>query len=314
MRDIKNAKIAVVGIGGVGGYLGAMLAANLPNVTLVARGARLTAIRENGLTLHSDRQGEVLARPAAVVTTAELEEQDYIFVCVKNYSLAATCAEIAHAVGDDTVIIPVMNGVDPGERVRAALPSATVIDSLIYVVAFANADYSITQQGKFDKIYIGKTNATETEKEHLAVVDAILSAGNIDHSIADDIEAAIWKKYILNCAYNVATAYYNLPIGALRSDKALAAEYEALVREAYAVSQAKGIHITPAEADKIINRFYTGYADDATSSLMRDVAAGKRAELDTFSGYIVREAEKYGIAAPVSQKMYAGLKEKAVTD
>lgn len=310
MIFMNKAKIAVVGVGGVGGYLGAKLIKNLDNVTLVARNARKTALEERSLILHSERDGEIAARPQNIVSSSELTAQDYIFICVKNYSLEKVCTEIAPAVTKDTVIIPVMNGVNPGDRIRKILPQATVIDALIYIVAFANPDFSITQQGDFAKIYIGKNDATAKEKTCIKNVADILERAEVDYGAASDITAAIWKKYILNCAFNVATAYYNLPIGDLRRDSKKAHEYEALINEAYSVAQAKNINISTAEIAKIIDRFYNEYADNATSSLMRDVAKKLPAEIETFSGYIVSEAKKYNLSVPVSTKMYHGLLAK----
>ena len=111
----EDKKIAVIGIGGVGGYIAAMLAKAYPHVTMVARGARRESIRKNGLVLHSDYKGEIVARPEQVVPAREMGQQDYIFICVKNYSLEDVCESIRDMVTEDTVIIPVMNGVDPGE-------------------------------------------------------------------------------------------------------------------------------------------------------------------------------------------------------
>ena len=119
----------------------------------------------------------------------------------------------------------------------------------------------------------------------------------------------IWRKYILNCAYNVATAYYDNTIGELRSDPRKAAEYEALVNEAWQVALAKGVAVTQEHVDAIIHRFYKELAGNATSSLQRDIRAGRTAETETFSGYIVHEGKKLGLDLPVSSKMYDGLKK-----
>ena len=307
---LTDKKIAVVGIGGVGGYMAGMLAKHYPHVTLAARGKRKESLQNHGLVLHSDYNGEITAFPEKIVTVEDLEEQDYIFVCVKNYSLEEVCQSIAHAVTDHTVIVPVMNGTDPGDRIRNILHKGTVVDSLIYIVAFANTDYSITQQGKFANLYIGIKNADALQAQAVSEVSDILTGAGIDHKCAPDIEQAIWRKYILNCAYNVATAAYDNTIGELRADPEKTAEYEALVQEAYQIALAKQVDIRPKHIEIIIDKFHNDYADDATSSLQRDIRAGLQAELDTFSGYIVREAEKYGISVPVSRKMYEILKEK----
>lgn len=305
----KDKKIAVAGVGGVGGYLSAMLARAYPHVTVVARGERGESIREQGIRLHSDHKGEIISRPERVVASArELESQDYIFICVKNYSLEEVCREIRGAVREDTVVIPVMNGADVGERVRKLLGKGKVIESVIYIVAFANPDYSVTQQGDFASMRIGTMRKEDLEEVKSA--SDLLKGADIDHKVSQDIERDIWKKYILNCAYNVETAYYDNTIGELRSDPAKAKEYEQLVYEACRIAVAYGVSIRPEDADGIIRRFYEEIADNATSSLQRDVRAGKKAEIDTFSGYLAREGRRLGIDVPVTEKMYEGLKEK----
>lgn len=308
-KGIGEKKIAVVGVGGVGGYLAGMLIPAFPHVTLVARGARGESIARNGLVLHSDYHGERCVRPEQVVSNAEqLPPQDYIFLCVKNYSLEQAVEEMKGAVTDDTVIIPVMNGVDVGERTRRLLGKGIVVDSLIYIVSFAGEDYSIYHQGKFADVRIGIMNANEREKRAVSEVAEILSRADVDYEVAEDIEREIWRKYILNCAFNVATAAYDNTIGELRDDAKKAEEYKRLVWEAYAVARVKGVHVTEEHAQIIEDRFYK-YADDATSSLQRDIRAGKASEVDVFSGYLVKEAHRLGVDVPVSEKMYGLLSQ-----
>lgn len=321
-NTLTDKRVAVVGVGGVGGYLAGMLGQVCPHLTLAARGGRKESLQRNGLILHSDYKGELTAVPEQVVETKDLKKQDFIFICVKNYSLEEVCRELAPAVTDETVIIPVMNGVNPGERVRSYLGRGTVVDSLIYIVAFANEDYSITQQGDFARLCIGIKDAAVPQENEAAVYQkkaapqekaaetaALLTVADIDCEVAADIEVEIWRKYILNCAYNVETAFYDNTIGQLRRDEKKAKEYEALVNEAYQVGLAKGVAIRQEHIDAIIHRFYYELADDATSSLQRDIRAGRRSEVDVFGGYIVREAERHGIPVPVSLKMYEKLRE-----
>ncbi len=307
-----NKKIAVVGIGGVGGFLaGAIGSVYEDQLTLVARGDRQKSLKERGLVLHSDLRGEICVHPHSVVTAQELEEQDLIFLCVKNYSLEEACEQIRHAVGENTIVIPVMNGVDPGERARAALGRGIVVDSLIYIVAFIGDDGGIVHQGDFARLRIGIRNADADAQEAVAQVSDILTAAGVEHLVADDIELEIWRKYILNCAYNVATAAYDNNIGQLRADPVKSKEFEDLVTEAYEVAKAKGVAVRPEHRDEFFDRFHYTYRDDATSSLQRDLNAGRRAEIETFSGYLVREAARLGVAAPVSEKMYGLLRQRA---
>lgn len=304
-------KITVVGIGGVGGYIGALLADAYPQVTFVARGKRKDAIETNGLTLHSEYRGERRVHPMrTVVSAAGLPVQDYIFICVKNYSLEEACKSLHGCISPDTVIVPVMNGADPGPRTRGLLSSGIVVDSLIYIIAFAAEDHSIVQQGGFANLYVGVQDAAPGEARAASDVADLLDNAGIDCKTSPDIQTEIWKKYILNCAYNVETAFYNNTIGELRKAPVKAAQYEALTDEAFRVALAKGVRVTEEHKNAIIHRFYHELAEDATSSLQRDVAAGHRTELETFSGYIVREARRLHVDTPVSNAMYEGLKEK----
>ena len=308
----EEKRIAVIGIGGVGGYVAGMLAKAYPHVTMVARGARAESIRENGLVLHSDYKGEIIARPERVVTVRDMGQQDYIFICVKNYSLAEVCESIRDMVTDDTVIIPVMNGVDPGENIRALIGKGTVVDALIYTVAFANEDFSISQQDTFTWLCIGIKNADEKQREKAADVAKLLKGADIDYKDEGDIEVEIWRKYILNCAFNVMTAFYDNTIGELRSDQVKAQQYESLVWEAASVGRARGVALTDEHINEVIHKFRHVHADNATSSLQRDYRiCKKQTELETFSGYIVKEAKRLGVEIPLSEKMYQGLKEIA---
>ena len=309
---IKDKKIAVIGIGGVGGYVAGMLAKAYPHVTMVARGARGESIRENGLVLHSDYKGEIVAKPERVVPVREMGQQDYIFICVKNYSLEDVCEKIRDMVTDDTVIIPVMNGVDPGEKIRSLIGRGTVVDSLIYTVAFANADFSISQQDTFTWLCIGIKNADQGQQEKVTQVAEILKGADIDYKDDGDIEVEIWRKYILNCAFNVMTAFYDNTIGELRRDTVKAQQYETLVWEAASVGRAKGVALTDEHIQEVIHKFRHVHADNATSSLQRDFQiCKKQTELETFSGYIVQEAKRLGVSIPISEEMYQGLKAKA---
>ena len=145
-------RIAVIGIGGIGGYIGGLLADKYDDVTFVARGKRKETLERDGLILHSEYRGERVIKPVRVVESSlELDKMDYIFICVKNYSLKDVCKDLTNCVKEGTVIVPVMNGVDPGDKTREYLKEygisgATVMDSLIYIVSFIGEDGSIIQQ------------------------------------------------------------------------------------------------------------------------------------------------------------------------
>ena len=143
-------------------------------------------------------------------------------------------------------------------------------------------------------------------------VAEILKGADIDYKDNGDIEVEIWRKYILNCAFNVMTAFYDNTIGELRRDPVKAQQYETLVWEADSVGRANGVSKTDQHIQEVIHKFRHVHADNATSSLQRDFQiCKKQTELETFSGYIVQEAKRLGVSIPLSEEMYQGLKAKA---
>lgn len=313
--DFNSKKIGIVGIGGIGGYVGALLADKYSDVTFVVRGARKELIEKNGLKLTADYTSSRTVKPAHVVGSADqLKDMDYIFICVKNYSLEQVCGLLRNAVKEGTVIVPIMNGVNPGDRVREYLErdgvkGATVMDSLIYIVSFIGEDGSIIQQGDYANMYIGIKGVDGTKSEAVVNTAKLLDDAGMDCEAAVDIEREIWKKYMLNAAFNVETARYNNTIGQLREDPYKANQYETLVREAYMVAKAKNVDVNENDVDEIIDKFYHRHNYDATSSLQRDVVAHRTTELDTFCGYLVKEGERLGLELPVTNEMYAALVE-----
>lgn len=322
-----SGKIAVIGIGGVGGYIGSLLANYYDNVTFVARGDRARKLDKEGLTLYSDNNGIYNVKPRVVDDVAKLEPQDFIFICVKNYSLDNVCKQLlksnCNAIKEGTVIIPIMNGVDPANRIRSYFKdnNVCILDSLIYIVSFISKDGNITQQGNIANMKIGYASLDKISKSNsdkyeyiysvLLAVNKLLCDASIECEIANDIEAQIWKKYILNCAFNVEMTAYNLPIGPLREDKNKALQYEKLLKEAINVAIAKGIAINNDVEKGFIDDFYNKYQSDATSSLLRDYRNNnENNELDTFCGYILREGKKYNVDMNTMEYMYSLIKDK----
>lgn len=219
---MNEKKICVVGLGGVGGYIGCMLAKHFDNVYFFARGKRLEAIREKGLKLYSEAHGEMIVHPKmASNNSKEMGVMDYIFLCVKNFSLEQVCAEISPMIGENTVIIPLLNGVGVSDKIRGLIDKGSIIDSLIYIVSGADKDFTIHHSSSYCNVHIGCGMNNKCDESILLDIKDILDESNITCIIEKDIEAAIWKKYILNCGFNVITAYYNATISDIKKMKLL---------------------------------------------------------------------------------------------
>lgn len=295
-------KIMITGIGGVGGYIASVLCANYSDVTLIARNKRKDALIANGLVVHSDFFGDHVAHPAVTDTPADAGIQDIIFVCVKTYSLAEALEALRPCVDDHTIIVLVLNGVDHLAIAKTVFPQGRFVDTCIYITSAYNEDYSISQYGKFTRLYIGSIDVAATE-----IAYDILNHEGITVRKAKDITKEVWNKYILNCAYNVITAYYECTIGEALDRPNGKEEFRRLIEEAYAIGKAIGVQLDDDLVESVYNRILNQGDKHVTSSLARDIMHGHQSELETFSGYLVRAAAKYNISIPFSAHCYHSL-------
>jgi len=306
-------KIMVVGVGGVGGVLAANLVKKYgESVSLIARGPRRESLRQNGLTLHSDLYGEFTVQPACIEEDPALcGVQDLILICVKNGGLQKVCQQISPVVGEHTAVMAVMNGVSAGQELVQRLGKGVLVDSVIYTVSSAGSDYSITQKGSYTYLNIGSHTDSEEGKKAAQEIADLLNAAGVDCKVSRNVQAAIWKKYVLNCAFNVATARWGYTIGQLAADAAKRADCRALMAEAAAVAAKMGVPLPEDLVDKHMVTMMENTTPNSDSSLSRDFDAGKVGEMEVFSGYIVRKAAELGVPAPVSGEYYEGLKARA---
>lgn len=307
-----NKKITVVGIGGVGGLLSGVLIRHYgDSVSLIARGARAEHFRAEGLTLHSDAYGEFTVKPASVTADpAELPVQDLVLVCVKNDALESVARQILPIVGPDTVVLPVMNGVTAAKKLRSILPQGTVLGCVIYTVSGAGRDFSITQQGKFTELSIGSQVFDAAEQAKAEETAAVFMDAGVQCKAVEDVAAAIWTKYVLNCAYNVATARWGCTIGGIKADESRVEDCRALLTESWKVGVKSGVNLPEELPEKQLRRILKT-SDDSDSSLGRDFAAGRAGELEVFCGDVIRMAAELGVDVPMTQKYYDALKEIA---
>ncbi len=308
---MSSKKITVIGIGGIGGALAAPLIQRYgEDVTLIARGKRLEQLLKDGLKVKSRAMGDREIFPVKVQEDpGTLPEQDYILICVKTGGLAKVCEQIRPAVGRDTVLIPVMNGVDAYPMLLKEFPGHTVLPCAIYVISELEPDGTVEQQSKYINMYAGispdRKTAPEADRraaeKAAAAFCGVMQDAGFSCKLVDDAASAVWMKYVLNCGYNVMTGRYLCTIGEVIADEERLKEYRKLLQEALDVGIAAGNVFPEDFVDKQIDRAYHT-APDATSSLKRDLAAGRMGELDIFSGTIIRMGKELGVPVPVTEE------------
>ena len=297
-------KIAIFGAGGVGGYIGArLLRAGGHEVTLVARGKHLQAIQAEGLHVQ-DEEGRYVVHPDHAVASLEgLGVYDLIILTVKSYDLDEALERISAHCNSDTVLLPLLNGVDHDLEVSAHFPEAQVLNGCIYIFSNITTPGSIKKYGGVFHLFYGSRNVP---KEHYSQIEALFDATGLKHRLTDKIELETWRKYLLISAFASMTSYYKAPLGVIARD-----HYDELAQvlaEIKAVANAKGITLEEKNIDNVLARVKSVPFGSKTS-MQLDFEAGKQTELEALTGYVVKAGEKLGIETPVLGKMYAALKD-----
>ena len=296
-------KIAVVGAGGVGGYFGGLLARAGHEVTFLARGQHLQAIRQHGLQVKSTTHGEFTTSPArAEEDPASVGPVDYVLVSVKTYHLEATAPTLSPLVGAETAVIPLSNGVTAHEVLRAHLPRPAVVGGLCAVFSQIEAPGVIRMGGNTKTVVVGELEGPPSER--LDRIVAAWKGQGVEASQSDDILAALWTKFLFIASTGGVTALARVPVAGVRSEPPTRDLLVGAFREVEALAQAKGIRLAPDVVDKTL-KLVDGLDPQVTTSMQRDVAAGRPFELEAFSGAIMRAGREAGVATPLHAAMYA---------
>ncbi len=296
-------RIAVAGIGGVGGYIGAHLCALDDEVIFIARGDHAAAIREKGLLVKED-EGSFTAHPDAVISAEELEgDLDLLLLCVKSYDIESALAELSGNITPSTIIVPFANGVEHKEKI-ASLVEAQVLHGAVYILAHKEADGVIVKKGKvFAAVFGSREYPDET-----ASVAALFEKAGLRHKTPENIEEAIWRKYLFISAFAALTTYFDT---SMRKVYALHLNWaHTLLNEIADIAEAKGIHIQD-EVEKAL-RVASALPEEASSSMHLDYQHGRKTELETLCGYVVREGKRVRLPTPLMAKIYGVLKGKGV--
>ncbi|MEJ2467557.1 MAG: 2-dehydropantoate 2-reductase [Campylobacterales bacterium] len=295
-------RIALFGTGGVGGYIGANLCAKGDEITLVARGDHLEAIRERGLKVVEDNR-EDTARPDAAVDEAGLKgTYDLVILSVKGYDIHRAVDALLPHTDANTIVLPLANGVEHFDTLAARL-DAKVLTGCCYILSHIASPGVIRKKGNVFAAVFG----SHRHPEAVETVERLFETAGLRSKTPADIETAVWKKYLFISAFATLTSYYDTGIKPVY--ETYPDETEALLEEIAAVARAKGIEIGE-EVGKALQTA-SGLPDSASTSMHLDFTQGKPTELEALSGYIVKEGETLGVDTPVMRKLYEALKRRS---
>ena len=283
-------RIAFSGIGAVGGYYGGMVAARYQgtikaDIFFIARGENLKAIRENGLQMQLGIRTIHTAPALATDNPAEIGPVDYLFCCTKSYDLEENIQQLKPVIGPETVIIPLLNGLDIEERIHNILPEQEVWKGCVYIGSRLTEPGVIEKFSLKERIFFGNKDANKDKQTELL---KLLMYARLNAFNPADIDLRIWKKFFMISTAATATSFI-----------ALGTELKS-VAEAMGVRLPDDIVYTSIEMQKMMPA-------GSTTSMHSDFLAGKKTELETLTGYVIRQAEKLGVDVPTYRFMYNGL-------
>lgn len=305
---MSKIKIAFSGIGAVGGYYGGTLAAfyeksSEVDVFFIARGENLRVIRENGLEIKKSYK-KILAKPAlATDNPAEIGPVDYLFCCTKSYDLEDNIRQLSPVIGPDTVIIPLLNGAEISEQIQKILPDNKVWKGCVYIGARLVSPGHIEKFSLKDRLFFGLNKKDKEQQEKLR---SLLNNARIFVTNPDDIDIEIWKKFFMISPAATITSYFNATINEVISDHMDL--FIALGYELKSVAEAKGIQL-PEDIVFSSIQSQKMMPNNSTTSMHSDFKNGNHTEIETLTGYVIREADALGIEVPTYKFMYKGLTE-----
>ncbi len=304
-------RVAVVGIGGVGGYYGGRLANAFPpgsehEVLFYCRGAHREAISRNGLRLIA-RDGELMARPSLVTDTpAEMGTVDVALFCVKGYDLLEAARSMAVAISPRTVVIPLGNGVDNDETLKQGLCTGDVLNGCAYISTHVEEPGVVEQTGGSRKLFFGNPDG---RTEPYRPIEEMLKAAGIDAALSANILEEVWAKFIFIGPVSGVTSLHGVSIGQAIDDPGLRKQLSGMMREVEALARKKGVELPKGIVEQSLGKA-GAFPRGTKSSMQLDVESGRRTELETMLGYVVRQGRELGVSTSLHSDAYESLKQR----
>jgi 2-dehydropantoate 2-reductase len=295
-------RIAIIGAGGVGGYFGGKLANGGADVTFIVRGATLEAMRTRGLRVDSIKGDFVIDHPNVTDDPASVGNVDAIFVTVKAWQIAEAAEQIKPMIGENTMVIPLENGIDAADQLAAIVGREHVLGGLCGIVSFIAAPGHIRHAGADPFIMFGELDNRRTPRAE-QLRDECLRAG-VQADIPSDIHHALWSKFVFIAAMSGLGAATRVPIGGWRSMPETRDLATRAIAEIVALAHARGVDLGAEAINRTLARF-DALPPDATSSLQRDIIDGRPSELEAQLGAVVRLAQATGVPTPVCEMLHA---------
>ncbi|MDR3616147.1 MAG: 2-dehydropantoate 2-reductase [Candidatus Obscuribacterales bacterium] len=304
-------KLAVMGTGGVGGLFGARLAECGHDVTFIARGKHLQAIKENGLLVESELLGDALIKPAkAVSNPEEIGPVDFVLFTVKLWDTVDAAHLIKPLISKNTAVVSLQNGVIKDKILSDELGTEHIVGGVSYVAATIKGPGVISQKGTVQKLAFNEYKRAKHDNDSLSkrietLRDACIESKIIVETPAD-IERTLWEKFVVLVAMSTVTASARQTIGPVRANPQTREQLMAIMSEVVLVARAKEINL-PEDIVSQKMAYLDGLAPDVTASMEHDLRHGNRLELPWLAGSVLQMAAEAGVETPVCAQLTSQL-------
>ena len=295
-------KIAMMGSGGVGGFFGGRLAKAGHDVTFIARGSHLVALREHGLTIENQPQGDIhVPKVKATDDAAGIGPVDLVILSVKLWDTEAAAKQVKPIVGPATAVLSLQNGVIKDDIMRREFGEQAVLGGVCYVATHISRPGVIQQTGTMQRIVVGEYDGRKSDR--VTQLHAALVASGVTAELSDDVRRSIWEKYVFLVGLSATTTTMRKTLGPIRSNAQTRAFLHDVIREVVTVGRAHGVALPEDFAD---NRLAFGdtLPADMTSSMHHDLEKGNRLEVEWLSGGVVRLGREKGVPTPCNRAVW----------
>lgn len=297
-------KYLVIGTGGVGGSIAGFLALAGKDVTCIARGKHLEAIRKHGLHLKSDLKGEHYLPIKACTAEEYNDKADVVFVCIKGYSIDSIKDVLEKSAHPDTLVIPILNVYGTGPRIGRLVPSVKVLDGCIYIVGFVSGEGEITQMGRIFRLIFGARPEQNIPHEALDEIAGVLQACGIKAEVSDDINRDTFIKWAFISAMACTGAYHDVPMGEVQHDGPVRNTFIGLSRESAEMGHRLGVAYPEdpvAYNLKVIDKL----DPHSTASMQKDLSKGHQSEIQGMLFDVIKLGEELGTDLTTYRKVAA---------
>lgn len=298
-------RFAVFGTGGVGGYFGGRLAQAGQDVTFIARGRHLDAIRESGLRVDSI-SGDFVVKPAKATDSPQsVGAMDVVIVATKAWQLTESIGQLKYLVGEHTMILPLLNGIEHVDLLVGALGREHVLGGLCGISSFVVGPAHITHVATAPYLAFGELDLHKSERiQRLQMVFSTLDGINV--VVPEDIHFAMWEKFVFICSVSGVGAITRQPFGSFRNIPESRAMLKASIEETVQLGRARGVNLPSDMVDAILQRI-DGLPAGMVASMQKDIMEGRRSELEAQTGAVVRMGRALGVPTSTHEFIYASL-------